>query len=138
MNRNQVSLTVRASRAAVYRACSEPADLVRWRFPLDMTARLLSVEGARYRMTLGYRDGRADSFEAVFVERVPNERVVELIRFDAADRAGEMTVTTELSDVGDGTEVTMRFENLPESIRPEDNEDGTQQALVRLARLVEG
>jgi predicted nucleotidyltransferase len=31
----------------------------------------------------------------------------------------------------------MRFENLPASIRPEDNEEGTRQALVRLAELVE-
>jgi predicted nucleotidyltransferase len=31
----------------------------------------------------------------------------------------------------------MRFENLPASIKPEDNEEGTRQALVRLAELVE-
>ncbi len=48
-----------------------------------------------------------------------------------------MTVTTELRDVLDGTEITMRFENLPAGIRPEDNEEGTRQALLRLAQLVE-
>ena len=126
-----------ASRETVYRACSDPRELVRWRFPLDMTARLLSVDGTGYRMSLGYQDGRADTFHSTFVARLTNERVVERIRFDAPERAGEMTVTTALRDVEDGTEVTMRFEGLPASIRPEDNEEGTRQALVRLARLFE-
>ncbi|MBS0525801.1 MAG: nucleotidyltransferase domain-containing protein [Proteobacteria bacterium] len=31
----------------------------------------------------------------------------------------------------------MRFDNLPAGVRPEDNEEGTRQALVRLAELVE-
>jgi uncharacterized protein YndB with AHSA1/START domain len=137
MSPGRVSRIVGAPRAAVYRACSEPAELVRWRFPLDMTARLLATDGTRYRMTLGYDDGRADTFESTFVGRVPDERVVERVRFDAPDRAGEMTVTTELRDVEDGTEVTMRFEDLPAGIRREDNEEGTRQALIRLARLVE-
>jgi uncharacterized protein YndB with AHSA1/START domain len=137
MSAGRVSRIVGAPRAAVWRACSEPAELVRWRFPLDMTARLLAADGAAYRMTLDYDDGRADTFESTFVARVPDERVVERVRFDAPDRAGEMTVTTELRDVTGGTEVSMRFENLPASIRPEDNEEGTRQALIRLARLVE-
>ena len=137
MSSGRISCIVRAPRAAVWRACSEPAELARWRFPLDMTAHLLGVEGATYRMTLGYEDGRVDAFESTFVARLPGEQVIERVRFDAADRAGEMTVTTDLRDVEGGTEVTMRFENLPASIRPEDNEEGTRQALVRLAELVE-
>jgi uncharacterized protein YndB with AHSA1/START domain len=137
MSSRRISCIVRAPREAVWRACSEPAELVRWRFPLDMTAHLLGVEGPTYRMTLGYEDGRVDAFEARFLERVPNEKVVERIRFDAPERAGEMTVTTDLRDVEGGTEVTMRFDNLPASIRPEDNEAGTHQALSRLAALLE-
>ena len=138
MSNHSVSCVVRAPREAVYRACSAPAELVRWRFPLDMTARLLADDGAGYRMTLGYEDGRADTFDSTFVARVPNERIVERIRFDAPERAGEMTVTTALRDVGDGTEVSLRFENLPANIKHEDNEEGTRQALGRLARLLEG
>jgi len=137
MSNHSVSRVVRAARKAVYRACSEPTELVRWRVPLDMTARLLAAEEAGYRMALGYEDGRADTFDSIFVARVPDERVVERIRFDAPERAGEMTVTTVLRDVQDGTEVSLQFENLPASIRPEDNEEGTRQALVRLAELVE-
>jgi predicted nucleotidyltransferase/uncharacterized protein YndB with AHSA1/START domain len=137
MSNHLISSVVRAPRDLVWRACSEPAELVRWRFPLDMAARLLAADDAGYRMTLDYEDGRADTFDSTFVARVPNERVVERIHFDAPERAGEMTVTTALRDVEDGTEVSLRFEGLPASIRPEDNEEGTRQALVRLAELVE-
>lgn len=137
MSNHLISRVVRAPRKAVWRACSEPTELVRCRFPLDMTARLLAADGAGYRMTLGYEVGRADTFGSTFVERVPNERIVERVCFDAPERAGEMTVTTALRDVSDGTEVSLRFENLPTNIRPEDNEEGTRQALVRLAELVE-
>jgi len=137
MSNPLISRVIHAPREAVYRACSEPAELVRWRFPLDMTARLLSAAHSGYRMTLGYQDGRADTFAASFVQRVPNERIVERVRFEAANRPGEMTVTTALRDVEGGTEVRLQFEGLPASIRPEDNEEGTRQALTRLAELVE-
>jgi uncharacterized protein YndB with AHSA1/START domain len=137
MSNHLISRVIRAPREAVYCACSEPRELARWRFPLDMTARLLNADDSGYRMTLGYEDGRADTFHSAFVARVPNERVVERIRFDAPERAGAMMVTTALRDVADGTEVSLRFEGLPASIRLEDNEEGTRQALGRLAELVE-
>jgi hypothetical protein len=68
---------------------------------------------------------------------VPHQKIVERIRFDAIERAGEMTMTTTLRPVGDGTEVTVVTENLPAAIRPEDNDEGTRQALERLAELME-
>jgi predicted nucleotidyltransferase/uncharacterized protein YndB with AHSA1/START domain len=137
MTSSRVSRFVQAPREVVYRACSEPAELVRWRMPLDMSARLLGVDGATYRMALTYPDGRADTFEAAFVERVSDEKVVERIRFDLPELAGEMTLTTTLRPVDGGTEVTVLTENLPAGIRPEDNDEGTRQALARLAELVE-
>jgi hypothetical protein len=48
-----------------------------------------------------------------------------------------MTMTTTLAAVPGGTEVTILYENLPDSIRPEDNEEGSRQAMARLAELVE-
>src|SRR6185312_13212197 len=96
MSNHLISRIIHAPREVVWRACTEPCELVRWRFPLDMTARLLSAGETGYRMTLGYEDGRADTFDSTFVARVPNERVVEHIRFDAPERDGEMTVTTAL------------------------------------------
>jgi uncharacterized protein len=137
MSTSRVSRLVQAPREAVYRACSEPQELVRWRMPRDMNAQLLGVDGMRYRMSLTYPDGRADTFEATIAERVANERIVERIHFDAAERAGEITMTTSLRAAEGGTEVTVLTENLPTAIKPEDNDEGTRQALARLAELVE-
>jgi uncharacterized protein YndB with AHSA1/START domain len=87
-------------------------------------------------MSLTYPDGRTDRFEATFIERVPNEKIVERIRFDAADRAGEMTMTTSLRAVDGGTEVSIHYDGLPSSIRLEDNDEGTRQALEKLSTFV--
>jgi len=132
-----VSRLIKAPPAAVYRACTDLDAIVRWRVPDSMAGRVDSVDGATYRMSLTYPDGHADRFEATFVELVPNERIVERIRFAAADRAGEMAMTTTLRAVDGGTEVMVAYENLPGSIRPEDNAEGTRQALAKLAGLVE-
>jgi uncharacterized protein YndB with AHSA1/START domain len=131
-----VSRLIKAPSEAVYRACTDLDALVEWRVPETMSGKVDSVDGATYRMSLTYPDGRADTFEATFIERVPNERVVERIRFDAADRVGEMVMTTTLRAVEGGTEVSIRYAGLSDSIRPEDNDEGTRQALEKLARLV--
>jgi hypothetical protein len=46
-------------------------------------------------------------------------------------------MTTTLVDAGDGTDITMTYEGLPDGIPRADNETGTRMALQNLARLVE-
>ena len=133
---SNVSRFIKAPPDAVYRACTDLDSIAQWRVPDSMTGKVDGVDGATYRMSLSYPDGRIDTYEATFTERVPNERIVERIRFDAADRAGEMTMTTNLRAVDGGTEVSIRYDGLPSSIRPEDNDEGTRQALEKLSTLV--
>ena len=139
---SNVSRFIKAPPDAVYRACTDLDSIARWRVPDGMTGKVDSVDivdsvdGATYRMSLSYPDGRFDTYEATFIERVPNERIVERIRFYAADRAGEMTMTTSLRAVDGGTEVSIRYDGLPSSIRPEDNDEGTRQALEKLSTFV--
>ena len=144
-------MTLAAPREVVYRACLDPEALAAWRAPDNMTGRMHAFDprpGGRYRMSLTYQDpagspGKSshdtDTFEGRFVELVANEKIVEVVRFDAQDPgfAGEMTIVTTLADAGSGTAVTMAFENIPPGIRPEDNEEGTRQSLRKLAALVE-
>jgi uncharacterized protein YndB with AHSA1/START domain len=130
------SRLIEASPEAVYQACTDLDSIVQWRVPQTMAGKVDSVDGATYRMSLTYPDGHADTYEATFVERVPNEKIVERIRFDAADRAGEMVMTTTLRVVHGGVEVSIRYDGLPSSVRPEDNDESTRQALEKLARLV--
>jgi len=133
---SNVSRSIRAPPDAAYRACTDPESIAQWRVPDSMTGKVDSVDGATYRMSLTYPDGSMDTYEATFIERVPNERIVERIRFDAADRAGEMTMTTSLRAGDGGTEVSIRYDGLPSSIPAEDNDEGTRQALEKLSRFV--
>lgn len=147
----KVSRIVRAPRRAIYRACLDPDALASWRVPDGMTARVHTFdgrEGGSYRMSLTYADpadspgkttGDTDTFQGTFIALVPDEKVVELIRFESPDPAfaGEMRMTTSLAEADQGTEVTVLCENVPPGIRPEDNELGCRLALANLARLVE-
>jgi uncharacterized protein YndB with AHSA1/START domain len=148
----KVSMIIKAPRRAVYKACLDPHAVAAWRVPDNMKAQVHvfdAREGGTYRMSLTYRDpapspvGKTsedtDSFQGRFVELVPDEKIVEAIEFDSRDPgfAGEMKMTTRLADADGGTEVTILCQHLPSGIRPADNEEGTRQALQKLAALVE-
>lgn len=148
----KVSRIIHAPREAIYAACVDPDALAAWRAPDGMTARVHEFDGRQggsYRMSLTYTDREnspggktsddTDTFEGTFAELVPNERIVEVVRFESPDArfAGEMRMTTSFAAAGDGTEVTLVCEDLPPGIRPEDNELGCAMSLRNLARLVE-
>jgi uncharacterized protein YndB with AHSA1/START domain len=148
----KVSRIIKAPRKAVYKACLDPDALAAWRVPDSMKARVHvfdAREGGTYRMSLTYRDPKqspggktsedTDTFQGRFVELVADEKIVEAIEFDSHDPgfAGEMKMTTRLTDAEDGTEITILCEDLPAGIRPEDNETGTRQSLRKLAALLE-
>jgi uncharacterized protein YndB with AHSA1/START domain len=148
----RVSRIIKASRQQLYQACLDPVAVASWRVPDAMKAQVHAFdarEGGRFRMTLTYLDvahspgGKSsedtDTFEGRFVELLPGEKIVERIAFESRDLhfAGEMTITTRFRDMDGGTEITILCENLPAGIRPEDNEMGSQQALRKLAALIE-
>jgi uncharacterized protein YndB with AHSA1/START domain len=106
-------------------------------------------EGGSYRMSLTYREpadagnGKTtpatDTFDGRFLELVPDRKIVEVMTFESSDPqfAGELRVTTTLSDTDHGTEVTVLHEGIPSGVRVEDNELGTAQALAKLAEMFE-
>ncbi len=103
--------------------------------------------GGRFRISLTYdspdRTGKttahADTYHGYFAEVVPNERVVEVLEFetDVPAMRGEMTMSITLRDNDGGTELTADHTGLPPGVDPADNERGWNEALDRLARLVE-
>lgn len=142
---------IRAPRAAVYRALLDADDVRRWMVPDGMTSRIHAFEGEEggsFRISLTYdlptntgkTSAHTDTYHGRFVELVPDRRVVQAIEFETDDPAmqGEMTITYELGDDGDGgTEVTGTHENLPPGVAPDDNELGWQMSMAKLATLVE-
>jgi uncharacterized protein YndB with AHSA1/START domain len=144
----RVSVPLRAPRAAVYRALTDPATIARWRFPDGMTSVVEPQVDGGFLVTLTYEapDGqgkttaRSDTYRARFTRLVPDELVVEVDEFETTDPrlAGEMTITVTLHDRNGGTEVRAVHEGVPDGIAPADNELGWRMALGRLAALVEG
>jgi uncharacterized protein YndB with AHSA1/START domain len=148
----QVSRTIKAPRASVYRACLDPRALATWRAPDNMQAQVHEFdarEGGTYRMSLTYQNlehspggktsNDTDTFRGRFVELVAFRKIVEEVEFEAPDPAfsGQMRITTSLADTGEGTEVTILCQEIPVGIRPEDNEIGCQSSLRNLAALLE-
>ncbi|MFF9868284.1 SRPBCC domain-containing protein [Streptomyces sp. NPDC013953] len=151
MHTTRVSRHIRAPRAAVYRALVDADAIAAWRAPAGMRVHVHGFdarEGGRFRVSLTY-DAAAggtgkttaltDTYRGHFARLVPDEQVVEVIEFETGDDAlrGVMTLTTTLADAGDGTDVLVVHEGVPDAVSAADNEQGTRMALDNLARLVE-
>lgn len=145
------SRCVRATPQVIYRAFTDPAALVAWLPPKGMRARLERFDlraGGGYRMVLTYEDpaarGKAsadsDIVEVRFTEIVPNERIVQQVEFVSDDPAfaGTMTMTWQLAAMPEGTEVTVRCENVPPGIGKEEHDAGLRSTLANLAAFSEG
>lgn len=150
MYSTRVSRYVKAPRPAVYRALLDADAIARWRVPTGMSSHVHEFEareGGSFRVSLTYdapsgvgkSDSNTDTYHGYFARLVPDEQVVEVFEFEAADPAlgGTMTMTTSLRDADGGTEVLIVHEGIPDSVPAADNETGTQLALDNLAALVE-
>jgi uncharacterized protein YndB with AHSA1/START domain len=150
MGSTRVSGHVNAPRAAVYRALVDADAIAAWRVPAGMRSEVHEFdarEGGAFRISLHYdspdaigkSSAHTDTYHGRFVELVPNERVVEALEFESDDPAlgGAMTMTTTLSDAGDGTDVLVEHDGIPDAVDPADNETGTRMALAALATWVE-
>jgi uncharacterized protein YndB with AHSA1/START domain len=145
------SRIIKAAPDTIYRALLDPAALAAWRPPEGMTGRFEAFEpraGGRFRMVLTYADAETapgktsaseDVVEGRFAELIPNERIVEVVRFESDDPAfaGEMRIVTALEAVAGGTEVTIRCEDVPSGISAEDHEAGLSSTLANLAAFME-
>ena len=148
----RVSTIIHAPRARVYQAFLDPKAVAAWMAPDTLRLHIDAFDpraGGQFRISLQYpqpedagrgkTSGDTDTYRGRFVELIPNEKIVEAIEFETSDPgfAGKMTITVTLADVAGGTEVTMRYKNVPVGIRLEDNEVGTRSSLQKLAALVE-
>jgi uncharacterized protein YndB with AHSA1/START domain len=143
---------IKASPEALYQAFVDPAILVAWLPPGEMTGKMHAFDarvGGGYRMSLFYAPTervfrgktaeREDMVEVRFLELTPPRRIREGIGFVTAEPTllGEMTMTATFEPVRGGTAVTLLFENLPSGLRAEDNEAGAELSLAQLARRFE-
>src|SRR5262245_36746974 len=143
---------VKATPERVYRAFMDPAELVTWLPPGDMTGTIHGFDGrvgGGYCMSLlyppeddtrrGKTSAREDRVDVRFRELAPARRIVEGVTFVSANAAfaGEMTIEITFDEVAGRTEVTFLCRNLPPGLRPEDNDAGARLSLAQLARRFE-
>jgi uncharacterized protein YndB with AHSA1/START domain len=148
----RASRVIRAHPEELYDAFIDPAVLVTWLPPGDMTGIIHEFDarvGGGYRMSLFYppaepmshgkTSDREDMVVVRFVELTPPRRIVEAVEFVSSDPnfLGEMTLIVTLEEVSGGTVVTLTCENLPPGLRAEDNEAGSRLSLEQLARRFE-
>lgn len=145
------SRLIGAPAARIYRAFATSDSMEAWLPPRGMTGQILDFafcEGGGYRMRLTYdepghvpgktsEDG--DEVEVKFVRLVQEERLEQAVAFDSDDPAfsGEMRMTWVLEPMEGGTLVTVRCEDVPVGIRPEDHEVGLRSTLGNLATFAE-
>ena len=148
----RTSRIIKARSEKLYEAFLDPAALIAWLPPAEMTGKIHAFDarvGGGYRMSLFYppnersfrgkTSDREDMFNVRFVELAPPRRIVEAVNFVTTDPAffGEMTIVVTFEEVSVGTEVTFLCTNLPPGLRAEDNEAGARLSLEQLARRFE-
>jgi uncharacterized protein YndB with AHSA1/START domain len=148
----RTSRIIKARPDELYAAFMDPAALVAWLPPGNMTGEIHEFDGrvgGGYRMSLFYppdehafrgkTSDREDRVAVRFLELETARRIVEAVTFDATDPdlAGEMTIVVTFEEVSGGTEVAFHCTNLPPGLRPEDNEAGSRLSLEQLARRFE-
>jgi uncharacterized protein YndB with AHSA1/START domain len=149
---DMVSRVILAAPRMLYRAHLDAEMMANWRAPEGVRAEILAFDGrlgGSYRMALhslgddAARRGKSgpgiDRFTGVFVELIPDEKIVERIQFETTDPAfaEPMVITTTLRAVRDGTKVTVEATHVSPSISPEDHETGMTSSLRKLAMLTE-
>ncbi len=148
----RTSRIIKARPEKLYEAFMDPAALIAWLPPGEMTGKIHAFDarvGGGYRMSLFYppsersfrgkTSDREDMVNVRFVDLAPPHRIVEAVSFVTTDRAlfGEMTIMVTFEQVTGATEVTFLCKNLPPGLRAEDNESGARLSLEQLARHVE-
>jgi uncharacterized protein YndB with AHSA1/START domain len=146
----RVTRRINAPRERVYRTLLDPAAVAQWKVPSGMSCEVHEFdarEGGAIRVSLTYDEpgragktsGRTDTYAGTFVTLVPDELIVEADEFVTDDPAlrGVMLITIRLADAAGATELVAVHQGLPEGVHPADNEVGWQEALARLAALVE-
>ncbi|MEX0731749.1 MAG: SRPBCC domain-containing protein [Aquisalimonadaceae bacterium] len=149
---DSASRLIQASTASIYRAFSEPGAMERWLPPSNMTGKMLHFDfrdGGSYRMRLTYKEPQhgqgktsddSDEVEVRLTELRDEQRIEQEVTFESGDPAfcGIMRMIWTFQSEGDGTLVTVRAEDVPEGIRPEDHQAGLDSSLENLAGFVEG
>ena len=141
MNTVRLHRVFKTEPAKVYKAFLDPAAMCKWLPPNGFTGEVHHIDarvGGTYKMSFtNFGAGKSHSFGGVYLELVPNEKIVHTDKFDDPNMAGEMRTTITFKKVMVGTEVNITQAGIPAAIPAEMCYLGWQESLNLLALLVE-
>ncbi|MFO1023346.1 MAG: SRPBCC family protein [Planctomycetales bacterium] len=140
-----ITRVVRAPRELVYRAWTDPEHLQHWWGPNGFTTTTYKMDfrpGGEWRFMMHGPDGRDYPNWIIYVEIVPNERLVYKHGGEVGHEDVNFSSTILFEDVGSDTKVTMQSifpseEERDRVIREYGAVEGGKQTLGRLAEYVE-
>jgi uncharacterized protein YndB with AHSA1/START domain len=134
--------TLRASRAATYRALTDPAELSRWWGPRGFTAPSVAFDpevGSGYRIAMQPPDGDRFHLFGEIRQAEPPARLAYTFRWDPPhpdDR--ETLVTLTLEERGGATDVRLTQGEFATEERRTLHEAGWSESFERLEQLLSG
>lgn len=135
-----ITRTFKAPRALVFDTFTKPEWLARWLIgPDGWSLTVCEVDlrpGGRFRYVWTKPSGKEMGMGGTFVEVTPPSRIVHVEIFDEDWTGGETRVTTELSEAGGVTTMTMTVRYSSEAAREAALKTGTTSGMeMSYARL---
>jgi len=148
---HKTSRIILATPRAIFRILLDPETIPAWRSSKGMTARVEHFDprpSGTYCFAFNYPENdrgcgtsspHPDIINGHFIEILPDERIMEAIRFETGDPRYQatMTVTTTLESVRDGTKVTLTAQDVPPGISEADHRARMDWTLKMLANFIE-
>lgn len=132
----RLTRTFEASREAVFRAWTDPAEMAKWWGPEGMTTPICEVDarpgGALY-TCMRSESGEEHYLRGVFREVTPPERLVFTWVWQEGEMKGlETVVTVEFHDRDGATELVLTHEGFPAEAAREAHNEGWVSSFVCL------
>lgn len=115
--------------------------MAKWIPPYGYTCKVHHMDpkvGGTYKMSFtNFTTGHGHAFGGEYLELTPFEKLRYTDKFDDPNLPGEMQTSVSLTQVSNGTELTVVQEGIPAVIPLEMCYLGWQESLMQLATLVE-
>ncbi len=130
----------KAPRETVFRAFTDPNELVRWWGPEGMDVPEIHLDvrpGGKWRTCMRSSEGNVHNVGGVYREIVPPERLVMTWTWEQGDLEGrEMLVTLEFAESNGGTELRLTHAQLPSESWRDAHRGGWSSSLDCLERYL--
>ncbi len=131
----------KAPREIVFRAFTDPSELVRWWGPEGMDVPEIHLDvrpGGKWRTCMRSSEGSLHCVGGVYREIVPPKRLVMTWTWEQGDLEGRETlVTLEFADSNGGTELRLTHERLPSESSRDAHRGGWSSSLDCLERYLQ-